>query len=391
MSTEVLQCSLCLLMCAGALLPRSADDISVCTQALNHVEQLLKDKRHEEAGAALDKAKNCAPASPFERFRLGWLYGRSRRFADALKIFETVPADVPDRVSHQYVVALSRFELGDYGRAVEALRALEADGPLDPDSANLLSVSYSKLRLYKQAESTLNREIQAHPNDLSARLNLVTLYADQDRFTDSARVASEAAEAFPNDAKVLVVRGAANTLIGKLDQAYDDFSASAKIEPANADTQFFLALTRYKQGNFRDALRSLEAANNSGIVDSDLHYLMAECLLKVDASRTKDAMRELNRAIELNSSSVSARAVRGKLLLEAGHPTEALTDLKLAHGRDPDSRSAAYNLARAYRATGQIEEANRLFGQLRNQKADSLGELSQRRLSDALAQTEVDR
>jgi tetratricopeptide (TPR) repeat protein len=138
-------------------------------------------------------------------------------------------------------------------------------------------------------------------------------------------------------------------------------------------------------------MKSLEAARESGIEDSDLHYLMAECLLRADAARTQDAMRELNRALELNATSVSARAVRGKLLLEAKRPNEAVADLMLAHERDPNSRSAAYNLARAYRAIGKIEEANRLFERIRNQEPDSLGELSRQRLDDALAQKGVNR
>ena len=122
------------------------------------------------------------------------------------------------------------------------------------------------------------------------------------------------------------------------------------------------------------------------IADSDLHYLLAECLLKVDGTKRQDIMNELDRAIELNTNSVSARVLRGKLLVDSGHPREGAEDLELAHQRDPSSRSAAYNLARAYRALGRTEESQILFAQFRSQTADGITELGDRRLTSALSE-----
>jgi predicted Zn-dependent protease len=120
-------------------------------------------------------------------------------------------------------------------------------------------------------------------------------------------------------------------------------------------------------------------------VDPDLHYLLAECLLKMDPAAPTRAVVELNRAIDLDNKSVAARTLRGKLLLEAGHVKEAFADLSLAHRTDPTSRSAAYNLARAEAKLGRTEDAKSLFKQFRTQHGDSLGELSEQKLHKALA------
>jgi predicted Zn-dependent protease len=82
------------------------------------------------------------------------------------------------------------------------------------------------------------------------------------------------------------------------------------------------------------------------------------------------------------------RALRGKLLLEAGRTKEAAADLERALRQDPNSRSSAYNLARAYRKLGRTDESRLLVEQLRNQEPDSLGELSQRRLNQVLTRKE---
>jgi tetratricopeptide (TPR) repeat protein len=189
---------------------------------------------------------------------------------------------------------------------------------------------------------------------------------------------------FPNSADVLIVQGAANTLLGHLDQAYEDFAAATRLAPTRADARFFLGLIDYKQGKFPDAISTLQGALKDGIADADLHYLIAECLLKLHSANTDQALHELDRALELNTDLLSARTLRGKLLLEAGHPEKALADLEFANHRDRDSRAALYNLARAYRALGRVSDAQALFRQLRTETADTLNEFSNTRLNEAL-------
>jgi tetratricopeptide (TPR) repeat protein len=205
-------------------------------------------------------------------------------------------------------------------------------------------------------------------------------------FTEAAKVASLAAEVFPKSVDVLIVRGAANTLVGQLNKAHQDFQNAATLDPTKADARFFLALTDYKQGKFTNAAESLRSAISANIVDSDLHYLLAECLLKFDSSNRREIMGELDRAIALNPNSVSARSLRGKLLLDAGQVKEAAEDLEKAHRFDPTSRTAAYNLARAYRALGKTEEAQQLFTQFRSQSLDGITELGNRKLTSALSE-----
>jgi tetratricopeptide (TPR) repeat protein len=118
--------------------------------------------------------------------------------------------------------------------------------------------------------------------------------------------------------------------------------------------------------------------------DSDLHYLLAEAKLRLDPGNLQQSLRELDRAIELNERSVSALSLRGKLLLQEHHLDAAMADLALAHSIDPDSRSATYNLARAYFAIGKKQEANDLFGMLTKQTIDPVDEMSDRRLKDTL-------
>lgn len=348
------------------------------------VNSLLQSRRFEDAANMLDGLKNCHALSELERFNMGWLYGRARKFQAALVAFRAVPENVPDLVTHQYAVALALFELEDYRGSTDVLKTLRSNPKFDPKCANLLAVSDSKLALYQDAYLVLAQEIRDHPEDLQAYLNLVTVCTEGGNFAKAVEVATEAGRRFPQSQEVLVVQGAANTLLGHLDKAQKNFSAAIQIAPQAPEPRFFLALTEYKLAQFADAAKILQSAIGDGVVDADLHYLLAECLLKIEPIDQTRVLDQLNQAIELNSNSVSARTLRGKLLLDAGQAKRAVVDLELASHIDGTSRSAAYNLARAYRAEGKTKEAQSLFTRLRSETGDTLTELGDKRLNQAL-------
>ena len=383
--TCIKQIVLLLLVLSSAGLS-TAQGVQTCDMkaAVQQINSELERKQYDQAAKILDQQRACPAHSPLEIFQIGWFYGRARRFETALHLFKTVPQEVPDPVTHNYAIALCKFELGDYQGAIAILKPVQLSGTGDTKSINLLAVSYSKLGWYRQAYAILAEQTQKDSGDLSLYLNLVTVCAEGGDFAKAAEVAAQARELFPSSPDVFIVQGAAATLLGHLDQAYEDFAAGVRLAPSRTDARFFLALTDYKQGKFSDALSILRNAVNGGLVDSDLYYLMAECLLKLESANTNEALHELDRAINLNANSVSARTLRGKLVLDGGRASEALPDLELANRLDPDSRAVLYNLARAYRALGRDSEAQSLFRKLQAQTADTFNEFTDTRLNDVL-------
>jgi len=115
---------------------------------------------------------------------------------------------------------------------------------------------------------------------------------------------------------------------------------------------------------------------------------LAECLLRINASDSVTVLAELNRAIELNPRSASARVLRGQKFLELGRPRDAIVDLMAARQIEPDSgrdtRNATYLLARAYIVLGKRNEAKTLFNQVGSQfsptSAEALNQLSDQKM-----------
>jgi Flp pilus assembly protein TadD len=371
---------------SGVFVAGAQPPVHECDEAaiFQRADQLIRNKQYNQASELLRQFEACPGRKPLDTFQLAWLYGRARRFDDALKLFEAVPHDVPDPATHDYAVALSEFELAQYQGAIDVLRPYQTSGKADEKSMNLLAVAYSKLGLYRNAYDVLSEQMHRNTGDLTTYLNLITVCAEGGNVAKAAEIATKAKQLFPDSADAAIVLGAAETLLGHLEQAYADFSTGARLAPSRADARFFLALVDYRQGKFSDGVAVLQTAVKNGMADSDLHYLMAECLLKQDPANVQQALKELDRAIDLNTKSVAARSLRGKLLLENGHPKQASTDLELARQQDPQSRAALYNLARAYQAEGRTAQARSLFQQLRSQSADPLNEITGTRLNDAL-------
>ena len=379
---------LVLLLVACPLHSQKADTKNSCNapSVFEKVKPLLQSKQFEDAAKLLDQLQGCQNLSALETFEAGWLYGRARKFATALQYFNRVPQDVPDPLNHGYAIALSKFELADYKGASEALTGLQSKGLCDAKCINLLAVSYAKVGMYERAYDVLAQERGKNPEDLFAYLNLVTLCAEGGNLERAAEIAAKTVQVFPRRSEAYVVLGAAHTLLGLLSKAHEDFSNAVRLAPDKPQPRFFLALTDYKQGRFPNAISELRAAYDAGIVDSDLHYLMAECLLKADPANQQAALKELDQALELNGNSVSALTMRGRLQLADGHSKEALADLERANRQDPESRSAAYALARIYRELGRTGEANELFKRFRAPTADTLSELSDRKLNGAFTE-----
>jgi tetratricopeptide (TPR) repeat protein len=356
------------------------------------VGAILQKQDFPRAKALLRALESCPQLAPLERFNIGWLYGRAHDSPDALRIFHSIQADVPDRLTHSYAIALADFELGKFQASIDTLVALRTQGIFDAKCADLLGVSYSKLDRYQDAYAVMAENIRQNPSDPYAYFNLIALFVDTSEMDKAAQVADRAVAALPQNADALSMRGSIELYRNQTEEAYRDFSAAAEHAPQSPDPRFFMALVDYRQSRFDQAAKLLRDALASGIADSDLHYILAECVLRIDPSNRSAALSELDQAIQLNPNSVPARILRGQTLLAAKRPQDAVVDLKIARDLDPDPQrdtsNTTYLLGRAYAALGQQDQAKALFAQLGHQfgpnKTDTLNQLGDQKIRAAL-------
>jgi tetratricopeptide (TPR) repeat protein len=190
-----------LLAAALCLVSAAAQQESSCLPAKTFAEvgALLKKQDYSRAKTLLRGLEACPHLAPFERFNIGWLYGRAHDSPDALRIFHSVQADVPDRLTHAYAIALADFEQGKFQASIDTLAALRAQGIFDAKCADLLGVSYSKLDRYQDAYAVMAENIRQNPSNPYAYFNLIALFVDTSEMDKAARVADKAVAALPQN------------------------------------------------------------------------------------------------------------------------------------------------------------------------------------------------
>lgn len=103
---------------------------------------------------------------------------------------------------------------------------------------------------------------------------------------------------------------------------------------------------------------------------ADLTLLLGETLLQTQ--QAQKAVPVLARAVKLDPKLLPAQAALGRALLETGEAAQAIPHLEAALATDTDG-SVHYQLARAYRATGQTERAREALSKFQEiqQSADA--------------------
>jgi tetratricopeptide (TPR) repeat protein len=361
-------------------------DVQTPAARLDAARALLKQKQIAQAAAILDGVRADLHLTPVQRFDLGWLYGQARRYRTAIGIFESLPESVPDPVTHHYAIALAFFNLGEYGRSAKVLAQAKERGFSDAKSANLLGVAYAKAGDAEKAYEALRDGTTQTSADVDGYFNLVTLCVDFGNNALAEKIATQGIAAFPSDHRLLVSRGAIRLAGGETVGARADFGRALELAPGDADAVFFSALAEYNSGQFGSATAILRKSVREGSADADIHYLLAESLLRTSPAQPDEASREVNAAVRMDGELVPALLLRAKLNLNTAATTSAVADLEKARRLEPENRGVIYTLARAYQKAGRNSEAKALFESVRQDSETALSEMSRKKVRHILVE-----
>ncbi len=349
------------------------------------IRDLLRHAQYEQATSKLDAMQRRPGLSDLDRFNVGWLYGQAHQFRKALELFSSVPAQVPNRVTHDYASALAEVELQDFGAATETLEPVAADAKFGPKQANLLGVALSKTGRLNEAAAIFEGQIETQPGDSAAYFNLSTLLCENGKKAECITAAERTAHAFPESSQAHLVLGAARMENGQINSSRDEFARAHALDPKSPEPVFFVALADYRAQEYGSAITILRAAANDGLRDSDLHYLLAECLVQQGEAPAGEVIQALNTSIEINPTSTAARTLRGKLLLNKYEYGAAAIDLEAALRHDPESRTALYLLARTYQSLGRTQEAQALRSRITSTAEDGVSKVAEGRMSSVFS------
>jgi tetratricopeptide (TPR) repeat protein len=179
----------------------------------------------------------------------------------------------------------------------------------------------------------------------------------------------------PNEAALYFARGVLRVQLAQYDKAQSDFETAYRLDPNQSLSTAALGLADVEQNNLDRALATVEEKLKRRPDDPVLLYLQADILLARGAdpgtAEFHRAMRSAQTAVRLRPDLEPARAVLGKLDLEAGDYQQAAADCRRALALDPADQTSLYHLIQALNKSGQTSEIPDLLKRLAQLRQDA--------------------
>jgi predicted Zn-dependent protease len=302
-------------------------DSAVATSTFEDAQQLAAKGRLDQAMNVLNQlsAQTPVPAG-VERLR-GMIFYEKDELAEASEAFKkAVDQDVGDHQSVE-MEGVSLFRLG---RAPEALPFLEKAQHEKVEHANVepeyvLGLCYTDVARYDDARHAFAAQYGFAGDSAEAYLLAGRMFLRREFRDPAAAQATKALELNPN-------LPLAHELLGEA------------------------ALAR---GDLAGAIQELEAEQKINPLDGDVYDRLGDAYLR--SGQFTEAQTSLNRAVLLQPGATGPYILLGQTLLKLKQPIEALHYLTRAEKMDPSNYITHNLLGQAYKATGQMAEANREF------------------------------
>lgn len=282
------------------------------------------------------------------------------RLDKALVQLDQLAAKTPEEPGVERLRGIILYQQEQLSEAVAAFTKAEAEDPGDRESIEMHGVSLFRLGRAPEALPFLER---AHASVERANIDpqyvLGLCYENLTRY-DDARHAFAAQYGFaPDSAEAYLLAGRLFLRGEFADQAAMQAHKALDINPALPLAHQLLGEVALAKGDTAGAIVELEAERKLNPLDGVLYDRLGDAYLR--SGQYADAQQALNRAVLLEPSATAPYILLGQTLLKLKQPIQALHYLDRAAKMDPSNYITFNLLGQAYKATGQMAEANRAF------------------------------
>ena len=303
------------------------------------------------------QADHPAPAVTFASAQT--LAGKGRIDA-ALVQLNQLAAQSPEPAGVERLRGIILYQKEQFPEAIEAFTKAADQDPADHESIEMHGVSLFRLGRIQQAIPFLEKArtgVQAANVDPDYVLALC--YADVQRY-DDARHAFAAQYGFaPDSAEAYLLAGRLFLRRELRDEAGAEAARALTINPSLPLAHELLGEVALSRADTAGAIREFEAERKINPMNPDLYDRLGDAYLR--NGQLNEAQQALNRAVLLEPQATGPYILLGETFLKLKQPIQALHYLDHAERMDPANYITHNLLGQAYKATGQIDEANREF------------------------------
>lgn len=242
--------------------------------------------------------------------------------------------------------------------AVEAYTRAEAQDASDHESIEMHGVSLFRMGRVQEAIPYLERaRTEVAGANVDPNYVLALCYADVGRY-DEARRSFAAQFRFEPESGEAHLAAARQFLRRELkEQAGAEAAKALALRPMLPLAHELLGEVALARGDAAGAVKELEAERAVNPLSPDVYDRLGDAYVRLgDWTKAREA---LNRAVLLEPQATGPFVLLGEVFLRMGEPIQALHYLDHAVRMDANNYIAHHLLGQAYKATGNIEGANR--------------------------------
>jgi predicted Zn-dependent protease len=283
------------------------------------------------------------------------------RLDQAMNVLNQLAAQTPVPAGVERLRGMIFYEKEQLPEAAEAYkRAIAQDGN-DRQAVEMEGVSL--FRLGRAPEALQYLELARNERVASANVEpeyvLGLCYADVGRY-DDARHAFAAQYGFAADsAEAYLLAGRLFLRRELRDPAAAQATKALELNPNLPLAHELLGEAALAHGDLAGAIAELEAERKLNPLNGDVYDRLGDAYLR--SGQYPEAQTALNRAVLLEPGATGPYILLGQTMLKLKQPIEALHYLTRAEKMDPSNYITHNLLGQAYKATGQVAQANREF------------------------------
>lgn len=334
---------------------------------------LINAGQYANATEALSKAADlgCTDQS-LATYLAACLLGRGRPAEAAEQFARTIEKDDGQAASH-IGRALSMWSAGRREDAIRALRASVRDNPECAELHFQLGTLLTRIEEYDEAELRFTQAINIDRHHAGAMVSLAMCAGLRGAPGDAVPHLQRAQRQTPGDVRInLLLARAADALrqqghevticaempgesVVSDQRGVDELSFVIATEPDFVDAFLSISVGEVNEEVFALLLETLRKALERQPEQAELHYHCGRVLDRI--GRPEDAIRENERAVEINPRFTRALIELGKLYHQTDRAADATTRLEQAVAAGAEYADVYYLLGNLYRKQGEVIRA----------------------------------
>jgi predicted Zn-dependent protease len=252
------------------------------------------------------------------------------------------------------------YQREQFPQAIDAFSNAAAQDPSDHESVEMQGVSLFRLGRIQEAIPLLEKaRTSVQGANVDPNYVLALCYADVQRYDDARREFAAQYGFAPDSAEAHLLTGRLFLRRELRDQAGDEAMKALAINPQLPLAHELLGEVALARGDTAGAIRELEAERKINPLNPDLYDRLGDAYLR--NGQYTEAQQALSRAVLLEPQATGPYILLGETFLKLKQPIQALHYLDHAAHMDPANYITHNLLGQAYKATGQLAEANREF------------------------------